>query len=923
MKPCYLSFLSAWLAVVAIPAAAQTTSAPKPDDAVVLSPFTVNAASDVGYVATNTLAGSRLNTALKDTAASISVMTSEFLNDIGAFDVQSAMAYGSNVQNELSEEGPAGNRLTEFFNTYRIRGIRASGGRNYFLWVLPTDTYNIDRIDQSRGPNSILFGVGSAGGIINASTKQPVAGRKFQTLGLVVGSYDYYRATLDVNQPLNPRAGLRFNAVWDDQKSDRHFVYKKNQSSHLSAKWNPWSQTTIRAEGELGYLEENNARPWTLFDAVSTWNNANRPTVTFATAAANAALGIARYPANAARATYIANNNSLLDLRGALISTVPTPTPANDYLILDRRIADYEVNPAGPGEVRTTGFKTYTAAIEQRLGQHSTIEAAYNLQDYDFVSYDAGNGVHQLIGDPTATLPTGAANPFARGYFIDTNWTRRWRTETAENFRLTASTAFDLKKWGAYRLAALGERQKNTYRRDERREFFDGSPFAALPDAAPNLVFRRTYVTEGNWATYAANGGKGQLISGMRDPVSGQTLSSTWIQQSQSFDDDPSRLDSLLAGLEARYFQNRLVAVAGVRRDKLHNENRGVFRDPATNRLAINYAAVDRTSFSYRTQTFGLVGHVLPWLSLLYNQSTNNAIPNIAHRILPDDGRPKGAQGEGQDIGFTVSLPNNKAYFKAVYYTTDSLADTDFRVTQGIVTRGSRVLDALVAGGLITEAQAAPRRRNASAVTFDRKSSGYEFELVANPTPQWRVSANYTRSDLVEDNVGAEAIAWAEGEISYWQSVPRYTPTIVTATGVTIAEEIQNQRTTLSDMSATNGRGAIGNRRDKMSLVTRYGFEAGPLKNAFVGGAIRYQSGAVVGRAVNRDLIIGNSMTITDAFVGYRLRIAKRMVNLQLNVNNLFEFEKPQTTVTSPTGGIRRFSLVPPRTLRLSARLEF
>jgi outer membrane receptor protein involved in Fe transport len=108
-----------------------------------------------------------------------------------------------------------------------------------------------------------------------------------------------------------------------------------------------------------------------------------------------------------------------------------------------------------------------------------------------------------------------------------------------------------------------------------------------------------------------------------------------------------------------------------------------------------------------------------------------------------------------------------------------------------------------------------------------------------------------------------------------------------------------------------------------MSLVTRYGFEAGPLKNAFVGGAIRYQSGAVVGRAVNRDLIIGNSMTITDAFVGYRLRIAKRMVNLQLNVNNLFEFEKPQTTVTSPTGGIRRFSLVPPRTLRLSARLEF
>ena len=108
-----------------------------------------------------------------------------------------------------------------------------------------------------------------------------------------------------------------------------------------------------------------------------------------------------------------------------------------------------------------------------------------------------------------------------------------------------------------------------------------------------------------------------------------------------------------------------------------------------------------------------------------------------------------------------------------------------------------------------------------------------------------------------------------------------------------------------------------------MSLVTRYSFDTGPLKNAFVGGAIRYQSGAVVGRAANLDLIIGNTNTIADAFVGYRMRVANRMLNLQLNVSNLFDFDTPQTTVTSPTGGIRRFSLVTPRMLRLSARIEF
>ncbi len=53
------------------------------DVVVELSPFTVNSAADKGYRAENTLAGSRLNTSLRDTPASISVFTREFLDDIG------------------------------------------------------------------------------------------------------------------------------------------------------------------------------------------------------------------------------------------------------------------------------------------------------------------------------------------------------------------------------------------------------------------------------------------------------------------------------------------------------------------------------------------------------------------------------------------------------------------------------------------------------------------------------------------------------------------------------------------------------------------------------------------------------------------------------------------------------------------------
>ena len=50
----------------------------EPAPAVVeLSPFEVNTSRDVGYAAENTLAGSRLNARLRDTAGSVSVFTKE------------------------------------------------------------------------------------------------------------------------------------------------------------------------------------------------------------------------------------------------------------------------------------------------------------------------------------------------------------------------------------------------------------------------------------------------------------------------------------------------------------------------------------------------------------------------------------------------------------------------------------------------------------------------------------------------------------------------------------------------------------------------------------------------------------------------------------------------------------------------------
>src|SRR5215204_6062123 len=58
------------------------TNPPSEDQAVELNPFVVSSTTDTGYLASNTLAGSRMNTELRNVASVVSVFTPEFMSDL-------------------------------------------------------------------------------------------------------------------------------------------------------------------------------------------------------------------------------------------------------------------------------------------------------------------------------------------------------------------------------------------------------------------------------------------------------------------------------------------------------------------------------------------------------------------------------------------------------------------------------------------------------------------------------------------------------------------------------------------------------------------------------------------------------------------------------------------------------------------------
>src|SRR3954466_13659801 len=218
-RPEYLRKVLALAALMAVSSPlllAQKTDQPtdekkneKDDETLVLSPFDVTTTKDNGYAATSSLAGSRLNTKLRDVASAISVVTSEFMKDTGSTDLQHILVYQTNAEasgiggNYYGSNADDANYRTRMLvnpqSGTRVRGLNTADlTRDFFATNIPMDAYNTSRVDIQRGPNSILFGLGSPAGIINNTLKDPGMKKLGFEATVRVGSYGSLRGVLDV-----------------------------------------------------------------------------------------------------------------------------------------------------------------------------------------------------------------------------------------------------------------------------------------------------------------------------------------------------------------------------------------------------------------------------------------------------------------------------------------------------------------------------------------------------------------------------------------------------------------------------------------------------------------------------------------------------------------------------------------------------
>ncbi|MCG8526927.1 MAG: hypothetical protein MI748_11135 [Opitutales bacterium] len=458
------------------------------EDIYELSPFVIQ--TEEGWSATESLAGSRLKTDLKDVPAAIEVMTLDFMDDFGVNDMEEAIIYSLNVvgpEDRVTGNG-FGFGVDQIRNFSSIRGIAgAQLSRNFFAIQMPTDNYNVSRLTIAAGPQAVLFGTGSPAGVMDVTYNRAELSKDFGTFRAQFDNFGGDRYTIDYNKVIIDgklairAAGLkeRRKQEWDPNHDDRERYY-------LTALFRPFEKTTLSVHFEDVHMDRNrasrmfpidNISPWFKSGAqgfANTWNSTGAPH-----------LGDI-FVRNPDRVTMVYGNddagllpqsyNDSVSVRGP--NELPgianqdndrdgwTLTNHQDWLAVDGNIR-------GTSRFQEADSKQFLITLEQQITDKLFIELAYNKEEYRDHNWSSANS-NTVDVDPNLYLNDGVTpNPNFGKLYVDGTPSFSNGEDDLESWRASVSYEFDFAekfqnnkifKWfGLHRMGALISQDKSTH----------------------------------------------------------------------------------------------------------------------------------------------------------------------------------------------------------------------------------------------------------------------------------------------------------------------------------------------------------------------------------------------------------------------------------------------------------------------------
>lgn len=904
-----------------------------------LSPFTVDGSEDEGYVTNQSLSGSRFSQNMNDIPSNISVITSEMMEDLGAFDMQDAMAWSVNsevsgVGDTTSSDATGITDLERRNITVNIRGIASTSARNFFKWSINSDRYNVGRIDTSRGPNALLFGASSLAGLNNITTKQAI----FDDLNKVSTSFSSNgggRAALDINRVLlEDKLALRLNTFYHDMDTWRDYGNSQKDGIALAGTWKVDDSFTVRFEGETGSTT-NIAPKSAVRDKTNGWDHYTTSFVPVvgngaakrAARALNAAAGVAQIGANASPYIDISNleagpiswagqitstgSNSFLKPYvddGLTTGTVYREAGLEDpAMIVDDPTDSFQSALALPdwdyGNLLMAGsvvgeHETYSIFFEKKISDQFFVELAYNHQDEDRKWHSQDSNPHIVAYDLNETMADGVtANPNYLNPFISALPGVRNDYVQSDEYRALAiyrmkGEWFELDIGGnvSYRSSASGQFRKSLVVTDGTNP--DLSAAANKPrflHYLNNPLDEFTQYRDGQ--TYEIGGSTLEFIN-----------AGTGGGQAHTQD----QLTSMMLFTSGSWGHNgKLKTTIGIRRDKFDVEAFNTYvTDPVTKEY-LRSDLSDTDADTIDSPSYGAVYHATDWLSFYGNHSKSFVFGN-KRQLSFLGGTIDPPIGESTEYGVRFSLGKK---LSGSINTYDSFQENNAINVNNLVNRVNQI-HALLGWDVFGQ----------RGDTQTTASTGYEFRLVGNPTKSWTLTGSLSLPEKMNTN-------------SYGFALDEYLATVpatwyAAAADDSVAGDIQDLedgiRGIIADRRLDDGTVSTRQQKINANFLTRYRFRDGALKGLSVGTGIRYVGERILNYTPDGDEILADDYLTYKVFAKYGFKWQDLKWNVSLNIDNpLNDLNFRYKTVNVNTLDGVTYSISSPRSANLGVGVDF
>lgn len=452
-------------------------------------------------------------------------------------------------------------------------------------------------------------------------------------------------------------------------------------------------------------------------------------------------------------------------------------------------------------------------------------------------------------------------------------------------------------------------------------------------------------------------------------------------------------IESKVGILQSHFFNDKVVTTISYRRDSVEQFSGLAGTDPVTGLTipgdvelgpAITSATEDQSSWGVVVHSPDFINQWLPAdtrFSLHYTDSSNFSAGTAGVDVL---NRPLDFQtGVTEEYGISFSTLNDRLHVRINRYKTGqvlsragSLQTPSIWQIFKLVMENNTPEELAAVGfslndlpsGFLESVDFRPDNPNVPSnettwnyfnpaavnvqVTSDTVSEGTEFEIAFNPTPNWRMHLNASRTDAQVTNVMPVFMeVWEQLDREIFSN-PDIGGELFIRFNRTFTDGSLNPESLLMNSQVLNGyrsqirtRTAIDGgapqelRRWRVNFLTNYSFtgDLGPewLSGVGIGTGIRWEDRSTIGFELmeiegevlpdNTRRIYGPTNLLMDAWVTYDTKIwnDRYDLRLQARVRNLNSGRGLIPIRANPDGEHSIFRLEPPRVVELSARLKF